>query len=248
EKQSYSLASLFGFAGAQFGVMGPVTFLLVLILPFYRKMRAGLIGGLHAFIWPVLAVICVQAFLSEANANWAAASYPAMVLLLAYGTSRLAGQLPARLMLPAIVTNLVLTAILGAVLAIGSFGPLTPKSDPLRRLRGWQEMAQTADRLAEENNATTLIAYSRASAALLHWHLTGKDYYIALPLATKTAGKGNHYQRSYPLDDTIARPWLAIIEGDNPPAIAADWQAPIARLSTQISQKRSRHLSFWLAR
>ena len=193
-------------------------------------------------------MICVQAFLSEANANWAAASYPAMVLLLACGGSRLIGQLPARLMLPAIAINLVLTAILGAVLAIGSFGPLTPNSDPLRRLRGWQEMAQTADQLAEENNATTLIAYSRASAALLHWHLTGKGYYIALPLATKTGGNGNHYQRSYPLDDNIARPWLAIIEGDNPPAIAADWQAPIARLSTQISQKRSRYLSFWLAR
>ena len=248
EKQSYSLASLFGFVGSQFGVAGPVTFLLVLILPFYRQMRTGLTGGLHAFFWPVLAVICVQAFLSEANANWAAASYPALVLLLAYGGSRLAGQLPARLILPATAINLVLTAILGAVLAIGSFGPLTPQSDPLRRLRGWQEMAQTADRLAEEFNATTLIAYSRASAALLHWHLAGKGYYIALPLAIKTGGRGNHYQRSYPLDDTIARPWLAIIEGDSLPAIAADWQAPIARLSTQISQKRSRHLSFWLAR
>jgi len=109
-------------------------------------------------------------------------------------------------------------------------------------------MAQTADQLAEQNNATTLIAYSRASAALLHWHLAEEGYYIALPLTTKTGGKGNHYQRSYPLDDTIARPWLAIIEGDNPPAITAEWQVPIARLSTQISQKRSRHLSFWLAR
>ena len=46
----------------------------------------------------------------------------------------------------------------------------------------------------------------------------------------------------------IPLPRMAIIEGNKPPAMATDWQVPIARLSTQISQKRTRHLSFWLAR
>ena len=38
---------------------------------------------LRWFILPVLGVICVQAVLREANANWAVAAYPAATLLVA---------------------------------------------------------------------------------------------------------------------------------------------------------------------
>ena len=74
-------------------------------------------------------------------------------------------------------------------MAAGSFGALTPKSDPLRRLRGWEELALKTDQLAQEAEAQTLIAFSRASAALLHWHLGQSGYYIALPLAQTLPAK-----------------------------------------------------------
>ena len=248
EKQSYSFASLAGFFMAQFGVIGPVSFVLLLALPFYRQMRVGLIGGLHAFIWPILIFICIQAFLSEANANWAAASMPAAVLLLAGSLSCLSGKWPARCLFPALFINLFITACLGGIVAAGSFGALTPKSDPLRRLRGWEELALKTDQLAQEAEAQTLIAYSRASAALLHWHLGQSGYYIALPLGPNAAGKGNHYQRSYPLEAASPRPWLALREGDSAPAEPGDWQGPIDNIRIQISQRRTRDVSYWLAK
>ena len=161
-------------------------------------------------------MICVQAFLSEANANWVAASYPAMILLLAYGTSRLAGQLPARLMLPAIAINLVLTAILGAVLAIGSFGPLTPNLIRFAACgagRKWPKQQTGLPKRIMPQPLSPIAGQVRLSALAFN----RKGLLYRLPLATKTGGKGNHYQRSYPLDDTIARPWLAIIEGDSRP-------------------------------
>lgn len=256
EKQSYSFASLAGFFFSQFAVLGPISFATLLTLPFIRKMRNGLSGGLHIFIWPIIGAICLQAFLSEANANWAAASYPAAILLLANFATQLRANWLARLMLPAIIINLFMTACLGVILAAGSFGIVTPKSDPLRRLRGWEVMAQKADRLAVQAGAGTLIAYSRASAALLHWHLADKGYYIALPLPEEASGQGNHYQRSYPLNPTSPRPWLAINEGAMPPQYSAqyspqyllDWQGPLAKTSIKISHRRTRDNSYWLAR
>ena len=256
EKQSYSFASLAGFFFSQFAVLGPISFATLLTLPFIRKMRNGLSGGLHIFIWPIIGAICLQAFLSEANANWAAASYPAAILLLASFATQLPANWLARLMLPAIIINLLMTACLGVILAAGSFGIVTPKSDPLRRLRGWEVMAQKADRLAVQAGAGTVIAYSRASAALLHWHLADKGYYIALPLPEEASGQGNHYQRSYPLNPTSPRPWLAINEGAMPPQYSAqyspqyllDWQGPLAKTSIKISHRRTRDNSYWLAR
>jgi 4-amino-4-deoxy-L-arabinose transferase-like glycosyltransferase len=252
EKQSYSFASLAGFFFSQFAVLGPISFATLLTLPFIRKMRNGLSGGLHIFIWPIIGAICLQAFLSEANANWAAASYPAAILLLANFATQLRANWLARLMLPAIIINLFMTACLGVILAAGSFGIVTPKSDPLRRLRGWEVMAQKADRLAVQAGAGTLIAYSRASAALLHWHLADKGYYIALPLPEEASGQGNHYQRSYPLNPTSPRPWLAINEGAMPPKYSPqyllDWQGPLAKTSIKISHRRTRDNSYWLAR
>ena len=42
--------------------------------------------------------------------------------------------------------NMGLALFLIIVTAIGSAGPLTPASDPLRRLRGWQDHADTLTR------------------------------------------------------------------------------------------------------
>lgn|GEM_PF-211725 len=248
EKQSYSFASLGAFLLSQFAVLGPVSFATLITLPIIRNMRIGLLGGLHFFIWPIIAAICLQAFLSEANANWAAASYPAAALLLAATATQPLSNWLASLMLPALVINLFITACLGVILAAGSFGVLTPKSDPLRRLRGWDAMAEKTSALAAQTGARTLIAYSRASAALLHWHLADKGYYIALPLPANARSQGNHYQRSYPLNLNSPRPWLAVNEGAMPPQYPAEWQGPLAKTSIKISPRRTRDNSYWLAR
>ena len=111
-----------------------------------------------------------------------------------------------------------------------------------------KQSAEKTSALAAQTGARTLIAYSRASAALLHWHLADKGYYIALPLPTNARSQGNHYQRSYPLNLNSPRPWLAVNEGAMPPQYPAEWQGPLAKTSIKISPRRTRDNSYWLAR
>jgi len=62
----------------------------------------------------------------------------------------------------------------------GSLGPLTPTSDPLRRLRGWQALAQDIEPHLAAHQASRIIADRRATAALLSWHFHGQDVTIMI--------------------------------------------------------------------
>jgi 4-amino-4-deoxy-L-arabinose transferase-like glycosyltransferase len=79
DRQSYAPLNSLWFLAAQFATAGPVSFALMLgILRVRRGDDAGTL--LLCLSVPVIAVIMLQAFLSEANANWALAAMPALVL------------------------------------------------------------------------------------------------------------------------------------------------------------------------
>ncbi|WP_102223539.1 ArnT family glycosyltransferase [Acidimangrovimonas sediminis] len=74
-------AKLGEFFVAQFGVMGPVAFGLLLWHAARLRRLAPEERVLLAFALPILAIVMVQALLSRAYANWAAAAYIAGALL-----------------------------------------------------------------------------------------------------------------------------------------------------------------------
>lgn len=243
-----SAASLGGagtFWAAQLAVFGPVSLgLLVCAGVFFARASSG--QWLHLFVWPVLAIMTVQAILKEANANWAVAAYPAATLLVSQfvlasrtGLARRAGQI-------AVLVNLCLCGGFLAVSATGSLGVLAPASDPLRHLKGWSALAEQTVNAAAASGARTIIAYDRESAALLHWHLhkTG----LAVVLARLGPGQGNHYHRQYPLDKTAARPLLALTDTRATPVhlpVEADWRGPVGRSDVKISTRDRRQVWFW---
>ncbi|MEC7211406.1 MAG: glycosyltransferase family 39 protein, partial [Pseudomonadota bacterium] len=170
ERQSYSLGNSLSFLGAQFATAGPLVFALMFgVLRARRDDPCAIL--MLCLSAPVILVIMIQAFLSEANANWALAAMPALVLWLGRWLAR-ARALVGRL---AIGTNLGLCVLLLGVTTAGSLGPLTPESDPLRRLRGWQILAADTGRALEAHGAATVIADRRATAALLSWHFHDSD-------------------------------------------------------------------------
>ena len=74
----YNIASALTFLGGQFGVFGPVM-MVAFIASLWKLARARDDRDLllAAFSVPPILIIAVQAFISEANANWAATAYVA---------------------------------------------------------------------------------------------------------------------------------------------------------------------------
>ena len=243
----YSVQNLFSFIAAQFAVIGPVLAML-LLGAFMRispadKMR-NKTGFLIWFILPPLCIISVQAFIKEANANWAVAAYPAAMVLSAILLSqRCASPRWKFASISALSTNFIITLIIGGCLGLGSLGIFTPESDPLRRLRGWSVLAEDVAQIAHDKGAYAILAPSRASAAALSWQLADTRFIVVVP--APTGAPSNHYQRSKPLNDTTPRPILALTDIGKPPEQLAGWQGPVGSSSTQISRNRKREFQFW---
>ena len=129
-----------------------------------------------------------------------------------------------------------------AVTAAGTLGPLTPQSDPLRRLRGWQELAADTSNVLRHHQATTVIADRRASAALLTWHFHGRGIEVLVHDADGVPT--NHFEQNLAWTAQPARR-LVMLDGRNtPPEIEGIiWSGgEPARSKTKISARRDRAL------
>ena len=148
---------LLEFFAAQFGVIGPILFSALLwgVVRHHKWSDAGSRERetdllLMGFALPPLAVICFQAFISGANANWAMAAYPAAIILITSWLLRLAktGLLKASLGLHALIAGV---ASAGAV-NLGLLDSLG-LSNSIKRIRDWDIQAAEIATYAENYSA-----------------------------------------------------------------------------------------------
>ena len=241
---AYSPAQLGRFISSQFMVFGPVMLVLGVIaalrLPRHRLF-------LLCLSLPVLCIMMGQAYLKEANANWAVAAYPALTLLVAGWLSDASGRRSARARatLLGLAINGGLIMVLSVGMAAGDFGSLTPKSDPLRRLRGWEAMAQDLQPHLERYKVQTVLADSRAAAAILPFHLYPLD--ITVRLYDHDGRPSNHFERAFNFTADSALPALAITAPDQSPVPAfVEWQGPVGTSDHKISTRRARQKDFYI--
>lgn len=157
------------FVGEQFGVIGPIIavafgFAIVRRKPFKNLYRHDL---LLAFSVPILVVIMGQAFLSRANANWAATAYPAATIL---ATMVLLERGPALWRRLSFGLHVAVMLTLWALLA--GYPSLRPPGDrdPLARLYGWPDFAaEVTVRLANHPNHQLLLDDRKVMASLLYY-------------------------------------------------------------------------------
>lgn len=152
-RDMFNFDEFFEFFTAQFGVAGPIIFgaliwgLITLgkRLPDDNTVRHKDLL-LIAFALPPILVICLQAFLSKANANWAMTSYPALVMLvtawlLRAGSKRWLQASTALHVLLAVIFMIASTNF-AIVDAIG-------QSNSVKRVRDWDKQAADIARYAE---------------------------------------------------------------------------------------------------
>ena len=253
DRQSHDPLNSLIFLGAQFATAGPLVFALMLgIVTAGRDQMTRLLLCLSL---PVIIIIMIQAYLSEANANWALAAMPALVVWLAgWLAGWLSGWLAGggddgvaltrrRLGIAALVINATLSFTILAVTLAGSLGPLTPDSDPLRRQRGWHQLATDSAAALARHDATTLIADRRASAALLSWHFHGTG--IDVLVHDRDGVPSNHFEQNLAWTRQPGRRLISLGDNSVPPAIEnIIWvTSPPALISAAaISRNRTRRL------
>jgi hypothetical protein len=196
---------------------------------------------------PVIGLISLQAYLSEANANWAMAAYPALSVWLGGWLGNNSAQktlfrLPRKwLGIAAVGLNFILTIGLLLATMAGSLGPLTPASDPLRRLRGWQALAQDIEPHLAAHQTSRIIADRRATAALLSWHF--HDQGVTIMIHDRDGVPSNHFEANHSWQHRPGSPLLVLSGSSTPPIMPPiKWQGSPSQSKIVISRNKSRDL------
>ena len=161
------------FLGEQMGVFGPILFIVLSVaaLRLARGQSTATKRFLAAFSLPILAIVTAQALLSRANANWAAAAYPAatiwVVLTLAAGRARLWRHLSLGL------HGAAMGLLWFGLVAYPAISPPTAR-DPLARLHGWPEFADEVAALMARHPARMVVIDDRKIMASLLYYLRDK--------------------------------------------------------------------------
>lgn len=137
-------SEMLAFVGAQFGVFGPLPMLALIwgTARLARGARASGVAGetdlaLLAFALPPLIIVAAQAFISRANANWAATTYPAaMIFVTAWALRARLGTLVKA----SAAFHLVIVVIFSAGFINFAIADALGLSNAVKRLRGWETL------------------------------------------------------------------------------------------------------------
>lgn len=155
-------SSLGGFLGTQFGVFGPILFVALLIISFHMVRNSAERREpdrlLACFVFPVLLAAALVAFLSRANANWAAPAYVA-------ATPLVVQALLSDRRYSAFAASLALHSVIAIGLAAGVIYPALADhlglANALKRVRGWDRLGAEIARRANEGQYTAILADDR---------------------------------------------------------------------------------------
>lgn len=217
------------FFGAQFGVFGPIPFAVLLLLIWVALRRPAEVSRdtrfLAAFVLPILAVMTFEGFLSRANANWSAPAYVA-------GSAWVAVALwPGRQVWikAAVAIHLAAALVLlnfdGIAQAVGF--ELTARTDPIKRVRGWDRLgAALARTLAPDVAAGAVLAFDERKT------LTPMLYYLPQPqppLAkwNPDGAIDDHYDLTADLKNYLGREVVLATRSDDVSAFAPAFSGPV---------------------
>lgn len=153
----FSFSNLIRFWLGQVGVIGPLFFIIVI-----AAVRASIAyrSLLVAFAIPALAVVSLQAFAKEANANWAVVAYPSLVVLTS-GYLIQAGRGWQKFGVAAQLLNILISLSFIVILIFYSSLGLLQTQGPVNRLYGWEGVVQDIRDAQQTNNIKTVVVQNR---------------------------------------------------------------------------------------
>ncbi len=204
-------ASLFQFIGGQFLVFGPVLFVALIAATFRITRKHNERGDtfiLLVFTLTPLAIVAAQALISRAHANWAAAAYPAGVMLVsAFLLERKASGAKISLALHGVLAALFLIAMSNFSL-IDRAGA----GRAVAELRGWDSLSSQIASQARGFDAVLIDDRSMIAEMLYYQRARRLDIAALDP----NNGIHHHYEAFFPFrpDDHKRSLFVSILPND----------------------------------
>ncbi len=245
---------LIEFIGGQFAIFGPLLFGSLVVLVFQLAQRWKTrdafdekLVWLAAFVVPALAVGLVQAFISRANANWAASAYVAATpLVIAW---LLTGRW--RRLLPA---SFALHNLFGLILALFVIFPTiitwVGRENDFKRVRGWEEIGKFVERRAnagfEDQPYTAVLTNDRLTYAELLYY--APDLEAPLTIWDGNGVPENHFELTAPLTEELSGQVLLVGRGRRVEHIVDRFESAeqIDTLSVDIGGGRTRSYDLYV--
>jgi hypothetical protein len=218
----FSLPHAAEFVASQFAVMGFITFgvfLALLVRPRHYLRNADM-RMLMAFAVPPVAIITVVAFLTHANANWAAPSAIAMTIL---ATAVLVTEDRRVWLVASIVIGLVVqgTLLVGDHIADRVSIPGIRNGDVYARTMGWHRLSDDVAVTAKAHGARGIAADTRdLVSSLIYYTRTSGLPVLAWPLS---AVPSHEFDISRPLTAAASMPILFVTECELPARLEAQF-------------------------
>ena len=207
---AFEPGELLEFAAAQVFVFGPVFLAALVRLGAGWRRRAPAIRTLLLFSLPILALICAQAAVSRAYANWAAPAYLT-------GTVAVAATLSRPWLLAGVALNAAVALAIPAIVTRPDLAPEPVRAAVMDRYTGRAELSRAILDAARAEGLGTVVTGNRdVLADLFH---TGRDDPIRVRAAPHEGRPPHHYAMTYPFEGDAP---ALFVGGDTPPPCAAE--------------------------
>ncbi|HEY1961214.1 MAG TPA: glycosyltransferase family 39 protein [Rhizomicrobium sp.] len=240
----YSITNASEFIVGQLGVFGPLMMTgwiaaLWRLRPAEHRDSRGRI--LAAFSAPVLILVTMQSFISEANANWAAPAYIAAVPL---AVDTLLRWWHAR----ALWLSLALGTAAMLALWIATVDPALAErvgeGNALKRQEGWRELGEAVVSESHRTSYDAIAAANRSVLAELLYYARPRG--VPIRAWDASAIPRDHFQMTMPLTPAFRHVLLVLYPDDAPRVIASfDSHSPVKQLSIPLGRRRTRVLSIY---
>jgi len=193
-------AGLAEFFFSQFAVAGPVVFGAIL-WALRHPMRTDT-ARLLVFVVPAIAIVCAQALLDQAYANWAASAYFAGTVVAAATLAPYGRVLTASFVINGCITLALPLLAVMPHLTLGRDAPL------LARYQGQSQLSHALIAAAQRAGNVPIVSDRREVLADLFF--TGATSGLAFYAVPPQGRPMNHYQQAWPLPATSAGPVLLV--------------------------------------
>jgi 4-amino-4-deoxy-L-arabinose transferase-like glycosyltransferase len=235
----FNVSNTLGFIAAQFAIAGPIAggiFAWGLVRSWRDKKWESADTLLLALTLPIFAIVTLQAFISRANANWAAPAFVALTILFTAWAMRRSNTLALK---ANACLNAALALFLGALAVSPAFVAAIGQENAVKRLRGWEEAGRTIVSVAASGPFDAIMSDDREDMASLYYYT--RDRKLPLRMWPSETAR-NQYEVTHRLRADETANVLFVTRQSDVSAITNAFASSqrIATLETRLDSKRKR--------